>query len=184
MLRYDYRPQNGEISQLATPGISPIRPIRPIRQSATCRARAKRRRVKASQTRSNPVKVFPIRYRRATIPAPITIYCGFPGQMHNPLRFAATAHTNTAIQSAIRVKPSQSQSKCFPNSTVWAGLLHAIAATRSATGQAPSVLPHSVLSDRFRQSALSSEASAKEEIRNSSQTQSHPVAPLAFSLST
>jgi hypothetical protein len=59
-----------------------------------------------SQSQSKPVKAFPNRYLRATVPAAATIYCGLFGQIHNPLRFAAAAYTNTAMHSAISVKPS------------------------------------------------------------------------------
>ena len=84
------------------------------------------------------------------------MHCGFRSQMPNPLRSSATGCPNPAVQSAISVKPRQSQSKCFP-STAWVG---ATASIQSATGQAPTNRQRPVLSDQsdrsdqFPQSAI------------------------------
>jgi hypothetical protein len=59
------------------------------------------------QSQSKLVKVFPNRYPPTTVPATIAIYRGLPSQMHNPLRFSATAYANAAMQSAISVKPGR-----------------------------------------------------------------------------
>ena len=81
---------------------------------ALAKAEAERRRVKASQTSSKPVKVFCHRHRQATVPAAIAIYCGFPGQTRNKLCFAACGLNQSHLSSrnsrqtpSNRVKPRQ-----------------------------------------------------------------------------
>ena len=67
----------------------------------------------SSQTPSNLVKVFSIpHHQRGSSPA-LAIYCGFPGQTHNPLRFTAPARTNSVMQSSFGVAPSRTRSHPF-----------------------------------------------------------------------
>ncbi len=87
---------------------SPLRQpssVKPQLAALVGRASVLRRPVKTRQSQSKLVKVFPNRHLRATVPAHLSIYCGFPGHTLNLLRFAATAHANFAMQSAISVKP-------------------------------------------------------------------------------